>query len=126
MAYLEHGRRPLNALLDRISIDPNICGGKPCIKGTRLWVSLLLDLLASGTSEAELRSEYPQLSHDDVLAAIAYGAETSRERIVPVPVSGAGRRKLDENLGQSAAGFCAFGLTHQPAFKALRARQMTC
>jgi uncharacterized protein (DUF433 family) len=79
----------MNALLNRILIDPNICGGKPCIKGTRLWVSLLLDLLASGTGEAELLAEYPQLTHEDVLAAIAYGAETSRERILPVPVSSA-------------------------------------
>lgn len=77
----------MNALLGRIVIDPEICGGKPTIKGTRLWVSLLLDLLAGGMSEAELLAEYPQLTHEDVLAAIAYGAEVSRERIVPVPVA---------------------------------------
>jgi uncharacterized protein (DUF433 family) len=45
-----------------------------------------LDLLAGGMPEAELRSEYPQLTHDDVLAAIAYGAEASRERVIPVSV----------------------------------------
>ena len=73
-------------LLDRISIDPAVCGGKPCIKGTRIWVSLVLDLLATGMSEAELRAEYPALAHEDVLAAIAYGAEAARERIIPVPV----------------------------------------
>jgi len=77
----------MNALLDRISIDPEICGGKPCIKGTRLWVSLLLDLLATGMSEEALLAEYPQLARQDILAAIAYGAETSRERVVPVPTS---------------------------------------
>ena len=77
----------MNALLERITIDPAVCGGKPCIRGTRLWVSLVLDLLAGGMTEAELRAEYPQLSHEDVLAAIAYGAEVSRERIVPVPVA---------------------------------------
>jgi uncharacterized protein (DUF433 family) len=77
----------MNALLERITIDPAICGGKPCIKGTRLWVSLVLDLLADGMTEAEVRAEYPQLTHEDVLAAIAYGAEVSRERIVPVPVA---------------------------------------
>ena len=70
--------------LDRIAIDPQICGGKPCIRGTRIWVSLILDFLASGMSEAELLKEYPQLAHDDVLAALAYGAEASRERILPV------------------------------------------
>jgi uncharacterized protein (DUF433 family) len=71
--------------LDRIVIDPRICGGKPCIKGTRIWVSLVLDFLADGLPEAELLVEYRQLTHDDVLAAIAYGAEMTRERIVPVP-----------------------------------------
>jgi uncharacterized protein (DUF433 family) len=72
--------------LDRISINPDVCGGRPCIKGTRIWVSLVLDLLAQGISEAELLVEYPQLTHDDVLAAIAYGAEAARELIIPVPV----------------------------------------
>jgi uncharacterized protein (DUF433 family) len=72
--------------LARISIDPAVCGGKPCIRGTRIWVSLVLDLLAGGMPEAELRAEYPQLTHDDVLAAIAYGAEASRERVIPVSV----------------------------------------
>ena len=73
-------------LLDRISIDPAVCGGKPCIRGTRIWVSLILDLLAGGMPEAELRVEYPQLTHEDVLAAIAYGAEAARERVIPVSV----------------------------------------
>jgi uncharacterized protein (DUF433 family) len=74
----------MNPLLERIVIDPKICGGKPCIKGTRIWVSLVLDFLADGMTEAELLGEYPQLTHEDVLAAIAYGAEAARERIVPV------------------------------------------
>jgi uncharacterized protein (DUF433 family) len=76
----------LNALLDRISVDPEICGGKPCIKGTRIWVALVLDFLASGMTEAEMQAEYPQLTHQDILAAIAYGAEMSRERILPIPL----------------------------------------
>jgi uncharacterized protein (DUF433 family) len=75
----------MNALLDRITIDPRVCGGKPCLKGTRIWVSLVLDFLADGLTESELLAEYPQLVHEDVLAAIAYGAEAARERIVPVP-----------------------------------------
>jgi uncharacterized protein (DUF433 family) len=78
----------MNPLLRRITIDPEICGGRPCIKGTRIWVSLLLDFLADGMTEAELLAEYPQLAHEDVLAAIGYGAEASRERIVPVPMAG--------------------------------------
>ena len=61
-------------LLDRIRIDPAVCGGKPCIRGTRIWVSLILDLLADGMPEAELREEYPSLTHEDVLAAIALAA----------------------------------------------------
>ena len=73
-------------LLDRISIDPAVCGGKPCIRGTRIWVSLVLDMLAAGMSEAALISEYPQLAREDILAAIAYGAEASRERVIPVSV----------------------------------------
>jgi uncharacterized protein (DUF433 family) len=76
----------MNTLLERIAIDPEVCGGKPCIKGTRIWVSLVLDFLASGMTEAELLAEYPQLVHEDVLAAIAYGAEAAREQIVAVPV----------------------------------------
>ncbi len=75
----------MRELLDRINIDPNVCFGKPCIKGTRIRVSLVLDFLASGKSETEILKEYSQLSHDDILAAIAYGAEAARERIIPVP-----------------------------------------
>ena len=71
----------MNTLLNRIVIDPKVCGGKPCVRGTRIWVSLILDLLADGMTEAELLAEYPQLAHEDVLAAIAYGAEATRERI---------------------------------------------
>jgi uncharacterized protein (DUF433 family) len=75
----------MNPLLERISIDPNVCFGKPCIRGTRIWVSLLLDFLANGDTEAELLKAYPELTHEDILAAIAYGAEAARERIIPVP-----------------------------------------
>jgi uncharacterized protein (DUF433 family) len=73
-------------LLQRISLDPAVCFGKPCIRGTRLWVSLILDLLASGASEAEVLAEYPQLTRDDIRAAIAYGAEMARERYVEIPI----------------------------------------
>ena len=76
----------MNPLLQRIRIDPNVCFGKPTIRGTRLWVSLILDLLADGVSEEKLIADYPQLTHDDILAAIAYGAEAARERIIPIVV----------------------------------------
>lgn len=72
-------------LLNRISVDPNVCFGKPCIRGTRIWVSLILDFLASGMTIEEIIEEYPQLAEDDIRAAIAYGAEMSRERYVEVP-----------------------------------------
>lgn len=77
-------------LLQRISIDPKVCFGKPCIRGTRIWVSLILDNLAAGVSEEELLSEYPILTREDVRAAIAYGAEMARERYVEVPLTPSG------------------------------------
>ena len=74
----------MNPLLDRISVDPNVCFGKPCIKGHRIWVALILDLLAGGMSVAEVLEQYPGLKELDVRAAIAYGAEMSRDRYVPI------------------------------------------
>jgi len=76
----------MHILLERIAIDPQICGGRPCVRGTRIWVSLILDLLADGMSEADLLAEYPTLVREDIRAAIADGAEVSRERIVPLPL----------------------------------------
>jgi uncharacterized protein (DUF433 family) len=69
-------------LLARISIDPDVCGGKPCIRGHRIWVSLILDFLASGTTVEEILEDYPQLTADDVRACVAYGSEMTRERTV--------------------------------------------
>jgi uncharacterized protein (DUF433 family) len=73
-------------LLSRISIDPNICFGKPCIRGHRIWVSLILDFLAGGMTKEELLEEYPQLEPADIDACIAYGAEMARERFVEIPL----------------------------------------
>jgi uncharacterized protein (DUF433 family) len=73
-------------LLERISIDPRVCFGKPCIRGHRIWVSLVLDLLAAGLSVEDVLEEYPQLTREDVLACVAYGAEMSQERFVDVPL----------------------------------------
>jgi uncharacterized protein (DUF433 family) len=72
-------------LLARISIDPNICFGKPCIRGHRIWVSLVLDLLASGLSHQEILESYPGITEEDIRACIAYGAEMSRERYIDLP-----------------------------------------
>lgn len=72
-------------LLERITRDPNICHGKPCIKGTRVMVSVILDNLAAGeTGEAILKS-YPSLTQEDIQAAVAYAAELARERYIPFP-----------------------------------------
>ena len=72
-------------LLSRISIDPSVCFGKPCIRRHRIWVSLILDLLASGTKQVEILAEYPGLVEEDILACIAYGAEMSRDRYIDLP-----------------------------------------
>jgi uncharacterized protein (DUF433 family) len=77
----------MNPLLERISVDPKVCFGKPCIRGTRIWVSLILDFLANGMSMEEVLAEYPQITRDDIRAAIAYGAEMARERYVEIPSS---------------------------------------
>lgn len=79
----------MNQLLQRISIDPNVCFGKPCIRGTRIWVSLILDFLADGLLMDDIIKEYPQLTPIDIRAAIAYGAEMSRERFVDIPFEAA-------------------------------------
>jgi uncharacterized protein (DUF433 family) len=76
-------------MLERIAINPNVCFGKPVIKGTRLWVSLILDLLASGDNVDDVVKEYPHITRDDVLACIAYGAEASDERFIEVPLTSA-------------------------------------
>jgi uncharacterized protein (DUF433 family) len=71
-------------LLDRISVNPNICFGKPCIKGTRIWVSLILDFLATGETFETILENYPQLKREDILACLAYGAAMSHENFVDI------------------------------------------
>ncbi len=70
--------------LSRISVDPKVCFGKPCIRGHRIWVSLVLDLLANGWTVKKVLEEYPGLEEADVLACIAYGAEMARGRFIEV------------------------------------------
>jgi uncharacterized protein (DUF433 family) len=69
----------------RISVDPNICHGKACIKGTRIMVSIVLDNLAAGVPTDELIKSYPTLSADDIQASLEYAAELARERTVYLP-----------------------------------------
>jgi len=68
------------SLLDRISVDPNICHGTPCIKGTRIPVSVILDNLAEGISYEEILKSYPALQPEDIDAALAYAALLAKER----------------------------------------------
>ena len=76
----------INDLLSRVSIDPNVCFGKPCIRGHRIWISLILDYLAEGWTTSQILEEYPGLEEADVLACIAYGAEMARERFIEIPL----------------------------------------
>jgi len=76
-------------LLKRISVDPKVCFGKPCVRGTRIWVSLIVDNLAEGMSEAEILEAYPQLGSEDIRAALAYAAEMTRDRIIPLSAESA-------------------------------------
>ena len=68
----------------RIATDPSICQGQACIRGTRIPVSVVLDNIADGATPDEIIAEYPSLSKEDIQAAIAYAAELTRERILPL------------------------------------------
>ena len=92
-------------LMKRISIDPTVCFGKPRVRGRRIWVSLVLDLLASGMKTEEVMREY-DLAEEDVLACIAYGAEMSRERTTTSP----GLMILPEGTLVATTGISAMSL----------------
>ncbi len=70
---------------DYITVDPQVCHGKACIKGTRIMVSVVLDNLADGLSADKIVANYPGLTPEAVRAAIAYAAELSHERILGLP-----------------------------------------
>ncbi len=67
---------------DYISVDPTVCHGRACIKGTRIMVSVVLDNLAEGLTSEQIMESYPSLNHQAIQAAIAYAAELARERIL--------------------------------------------
>ena len=69
----------------RITVDPSICHGKACIKGTRIMVSLVLDNLASNITPDEILKSYPSLNREDIQAAVSYAAELARERVILLP-----------------------------------------
>lgn len=68
-------------LLERVSIDPAVCHGQPCIKGTRVLVTVVLDALAAGLGAAEIIEHYPSLTVADVRAAAAYGAWLAKQEV---------------------------------------------
>jgi len=68
-------------LLARVVVDPKICGGKPCIKGTRIYISIILDALAEGLTPEEIIDHYPSLRVEDIRGAVAYASELARESI---------------------------------------------
>ena len=68
---------PVTSRLDRISVDPEVVHGKPVIRGTRVTVQVILELLAAGESIEELLGEYDELTRDDVLAALEYAASVA-------------------------------------------------
>jgi uncharacterized protein (DUF433 family) len=72
---------------ERISVDPNVCHGKACIKGTRVMVSVVLDNLAAGESLERILKNYPTLKREDIQASLQYAAELARERVVPLPAA---------------------------------------
>ena len=70
---------------DYIVVDPTICHGKACFKGSRIMVSVILDNLAAGLSSDEILRSYPSLNVEAIQAAIAYAAELARERVIDIP-----------------------------------------
>lgn len=74
-------------LLKRVSVDPAICAGKPCIRGTRIYIAIILDALAEGLTPEEIIDHYPSLQIEDIRAAVAYAAELARENIWKVSAS---------------------------------------
>jgi uncharacterized protein (DUF433 family) len=80
-------RQEMNAMTwkDRITVEPNVCHGKACIRGTRVMVAVVLDNLAAGVPVDELLVSYPSITTDDVRASLDYAAELARERIMDLP-----------------------------------------
>ena len=72
-------------LLDRITTDPDVCHGQPCVRGTRVLVTVLLDALAAGLTLAQVVEHYPSVVEDDVRAAAAYVAWLAKQEIYSLP-----------------------------------------
>jgi len=68
-------------LLNRVTVDPAVCAGKPCIRGTRIYIAVILDALAEGLTPEGIIDHYPSLTLEDIRAAVAYAADLARENI---------------------------------------------
>ena len=86
-------------LLTRITIDPNVCFGKPCIRGHRIWVSLILDLLAGGMNTKEILESYPGIDEDDIRACSVRCGNAARALRGNPTHQDFLKIELDENLG---------------------------
>jgi uncharacterized protein (DUF433 family) len=72
----------------RILIDPHVCHGQACVKGTRIPVYQLVRMLARGDTIDDLLAEYPTLAREDILASLDYAADLAEEQVTPIPVAG--------------------------------------
>ena len=84
---------------EHVVVDATVCGGEPCVKGTRIPIAVLLDGLAEGLSRAKLIDHYPQISLADIGAALAYAAELARGNVwrITLVADWAGERQRNEN-----------------------------
>jgi uncharacterized protein (DUF433 family) len=77
----------MNVPFDRISINPNICHGQACVKGTRIPVHQIVRMLANGDTVEDLLAEYPALSRKDIVACLDYSAGLAEEQVTPIEVA---------------------------------------
>ncbi len=76
---------PTMVELNRITFDPNVMGGKPCLRGTRVTVGTIVGLIASGSTAQEVLADYPYLEPEDIPAALSYAAWRAEEIDLPLP-----------------------------------------
>ena len=72
---------------ERISIDPNVCHGQACVKGTRLPVHQIVRMLACGDTVEDLLAEYPSLTREDIMSCLDYAADLAEEQVTPIQVA---------------------------------------
>ena len=79
-------------MFERISIDPKVCHGEACIKGTRIPVHLIVRMLANGDTMEELLEDYPSLEREDILACLDYAAALAEEQVTPIEIAAREKR----------------------------------